>query len=105
MVQAKVIQYRRGRKTQNPKHMLIEIPGIDSREKAEKFIDKNVEWTSPGKKILKGRIASSHGNSGVLRVIFESGLPGQAIGSKCEVFAHTNNEEKLMSEKRGEVKN
>ena len=87
MTKGKVIQFRQGRKTQKPRHFLIEIPGCDSREKAQKFEGKDVEWKSPGKqaKIIKGKVAAAHGNNGVLRAIFEIGLPGQAIGTDVEV--------------------
>lgn len=86
-MKGKVIQFRQGRKTQKPRHFLVEIAGVDSREKAGKFVGKDVEWTSPGKlkKVIKGKVASAHGNNGVLRVIFEIGLPGQAIGDDVEV--------------------
>jgi len=87
MIKATVIQFRRGRKTQKVRHFLIEIPGVDSREKAGKFKGKEVFWKSPGKelKIISGKIASAHGNNGIVRAIFEKGLPGQAIGGDCEI--------------------
>jgi len=87
MVTAKVIQFRRGRKTYTPRHFLIEIPGVDSREKATEFVGKSAEWKSSGKeaKIIKGKIAAAHGGNGVVRAIFERGLPGQAIGTDVEV--------------------
>jgi large subunit ribosomal protein L35Ae len=87
MVKAKVIQFRRSRSNQKPRHFLIEIEGCDSREKASKFIGKSVEWASPSKKILKGKIAAAHGNKGIVRAIFEEGegLPGQAIGTHVEI--------------------
>ena len=68
---------------------MIEIDGIDSREKAEKFKGKEVFWKSPGKepKVIEGKVAAAHGNNGVIRVIFEIGLPGQAIGTDVEVKA------------------
>jgi large subunit ribosomal protein L35Ae len=87
MAKAKLVQFRRGRKTQKPRHFLIEIQNINSREKAEKFKDKEVFWVSPGKekKIISGKIASPHGNKGLVRAIFKKGLPGQAIGGEIEV--------------------
>jgi large subunit ribosomal protein L35Ae len=87
MVKAKVIQFRRGRKNYTPRHFLIEISGSDSREKAGKFVGKSATWTSPGKKIKKivGKISSAHGNNGVVRAIFEKGLPGQAIGTEVKI--------------------
>ena len=87
MVIGKVLQFRRGKRTYTPRHFIIEIPECDSKEKTVKFIGKDVEWTSPGKKIIKGKIAASHGTKGVVRVIFEQGLPGQAIGTSVEVKA------------------
>jgi ribosomal protein L35AE/L33A len=47
MTTARVIQFRRGRKTVTDRHFLIDIPKVDSREKAEKFVGKEVVWTSP----------------------------------------------------------
>ena len=52
MVKGKVIQFRRGRKTIHERHFLIEIPGVDSRAKAAKFVGKEVVWkSSAGKEI------------------------------------------------------
>lgn len=85
MVTGRVIQFRRGKRTQTPRHFLIEIPGVDSKEKALKFIGKDAEWKSPGDKIIAGKVAAAHGTKGVLRVIFEIGLPGQAIGTGVEI--------------------
>jgi large subunit ribosomal protein L35Ae len=87
MVTARVIQFRRGKKTVTPKHFLIEIDGSDSREKAAKFVGKTVTWTSTGKtaKKITGKIAAAHGGNGVVRAIFERGLPGQAIGNEVEL--------------------
>jgi len=84
MTNGTIIQFRRGRKTYTPKHFLIEIPETDSREKASKFIGKTVEWKSTGKKpaTIIGKISSAHGGNGVVRAIFEKGLPGQALGTK-----------------------
>lgn len=87
MVNGKVIQFRRGRHTIHERHFLIEIDGVSKKEDAEKFVGKEVVWTSPGKnkKEIKGKISSSHGNKGVVRAIFEKGLPGQAVTTKVEV--------------------
>ena len=85
MVNAKVIQFRRGRKTVHERHFLIEIEGVKNRKDAEKYIGKNVEWKSPAGKVIKGKIASAHGNKGVVRAIFEKGLPGQAVTTSVEI--------------------
>jgi large subunit ribosomal protein L35Ae len=87
MIKGKVIQFRRGRHTVHERHFLIEIPGVEDRESAEKFIGKEVSWTSPGKlkKTINGKVSSAHGNKGVIRAIFEKGLPGQAVTTEVEI--------------------
>ncbi len=85
-IKGKVIQFRRGRKTIHERHFLIEIPDVKNREKASEYVDKRVEWKSPGGKIIKGKIVSPHGNKGVVRAIFEKGLPGQAIGTEVNII-------------------
>ena len=85
MVKGKVVQFRRGRHTIHERHFLIEIEGTKTREDASKFVGKEVEWKSPAGKIIKGKISSAHGNNGVVRAIFEKGLPGQAVGMEVEI--------------------
>ena len=85
MVSGKILQYRRGRHNIHEKHFLIEVEGVSKKQDAEKFIGKSVLWKSPKGKEIKGKIASTHGNKGVVRAIFEMGLPGQAIATKVEV--------------------
>ncbi len=87
MVKGKVIQFRRGRHTVHERHFLIEIPSVEDKESASKLVGKEVIWTSPGKlkKIIKGKVSSAHGNKGVVRAIFEKGLPGQAVTTEVEI--------------------
>ncbi|MBS3070986.1 50S ribosomal protein L35ae [Candidatus Pacearchaeota archaeon] len=86
-MKGKVIQFRRGRKTIHERHFIIEALGVTSKESATKLIGKEVSWVSPGKnkKIIKGKVSGTHGNKGLVRVIFEKGLPGQAITTNVEV--------------------
>ncbi|MGY4884389.1 MAG: 50S ribosomal protein L35ae [Nanobdellota archaeon] len=85
MTAGKVIQFRRGRKTITERHFLIEIEGVSKKEEAAKFVGKGVVWKSPAGKEINGKVAATHGNKGVVRAIFERGLPGQAITTKVEV--------------------
>jgi large subunit ribosomal protein L35Ae len=85
MTVGKVIQFRRGKKTITERHFLIEIKDVNSREKAEKFVGKEVIWKSPAKKEIVGKISGAHGNKGVVRAIFERGLPGQAITTEVNI--------------------
>ncbi len=84
-MEAKIIQFRRGRKTIIEKHFLIEVKGISSRKDAEKLIGKEAVWTSPAGKKIKGKISAPHGNKGLVRAIFEKGLPGQAVTARVEI--------------------
>jgi large subunit ribosomal protein L35Ae len=84
-MEGKVIQFRRGKKTVHERHFLIEVPKVSNREEALKLVGKEVVWTSPANKIIKGKISSAHGNKGVVRAIFEKGLPGQAVTTKVEI--------------------
>ena len=85
MTNGKVIQFRRGRHVIHERHMLVEIEKVSSKEEAMKFIDKEVIWKSPAGKEIKGKIANVHGNKGVVRAIFEKGLPGQSITTEVEI--------------------
>lgn len=79
-----VIQFRRGRHRIHEKHFLLDF-GMTNRAEAEKHVGQEVIWKSPGGKLIKGKIASAHGNKGVVRAIFEKGLPGQAVTTEIEL--------------------
>ena len=90
MTHGKVIQFRRGRHTIHERHFLVELEGVSKKSDAEKFVGRILEWKSPAGKIIKGRISSAHGNNGVVRAIFEKGLPGHAITTKVEILGSEN---------------
>ena len=85
MVKGKVVQFRRGRHTIKERHFLIEVDGSETREDAKKFVGKEVVWKSPAGKVITGKVSSAHGNNGVVRAIFEKGLPGQAVTTEVEI--------------------
>ena len=64
--------------------MIVVVDGIDSREKAKPYIGKKVTYNT-GKKEINGEVRSPHGNKGALRVLFETGMPGQAIGQEVKI--------------------
>ncbi len=81
-----IVNFRGSHKTKSDNHMIVKVKSIESREKAQKLIGKIVSWKSPANREIKGKVANSHGNSGALRVIFEKGMPGQALGTKIELI-------------------
>ena len=85
MTEGKIVQFRRGRHTVTEKHFLIEIKGVSEKKDAEKLVGKEVIWTSPANKKIKGKVSGAHGNNGLMRAIFEKALPGQALTTKVEI--------------------
>ncbi len=83
-MKAKVIQFRRGLKRIHERHYILDV-NAKTKEEAKKFVGKSVEWKSPGGNVIRGKIAASHGNKGMVRAIFEKGLPGQAKNNEVEV--------------------
>ena len=79
--------YRRGRNTQHTSQFVVEVDGIDSKAKATALMGKKVVWKSVGDKTITGKILATHGNAGAVRVKFEKGLPGQAIGGSVNISA------------------
>jgi len=84
-MKAVVVNFRSGRTTQYGNHIIIKVEGLDKRDKAKALVGKEVVYTTESGKQLKGKVASAHGTSGALRVIFETGMPGQAIGRTVEL--------------------
>ena len=83
-MKGKVIQFRRSRGNIIEKHFLLDL-GAANRKDAAKLVGKIVEWKSPAGKIIKGKVSAPHGNKGLVRAIFERGLPGQAVTQGVEV--------------------
>lgn len=82
-----IVNFRGSRRIKSGNQMIIQIDGITDKEKAKALAGKTAIWTSPGKqkKAIKGKVAAAHGNSGAIRIIFETGMPGQAIGQEVKI--------------------
>jgi len=77
--------FKRGRHTYTGNQMVVYIEGIKGKEDAGKLVGKKVVWKSPAGKEIDGEVRSAHGNKGAVRVLFSSGMPGQAIGNKVSI--------------------
>ena len=82
---ATIVNFRGSRRIKSHNQMIIEVNGVDNKEKASKIVGKKAIWKSSAGKAINGKVSSVHGNSGALRVIFEKGMPGQSIGQKVSV--------------------
>ena len=80
-----IVHFRGSRRVKRHNQMIVQVPSVDNKEKAAKLVGKKVVWKTPGGKQMVGEITNIHGNSGALRVRFDTGMPGQSIGQKVVV--------------------
>ena len=80
-----IVHFRGSRRVKKGNHMIVQVSSVDSKDKASKLVGKKAVWKTSAGKVINGKIASIHGNSGALRVIFETGMPGQSIGTKIKI--------------------
>ena len=73
-----IVQFRRSRHRIKERHYLLDL-GFKSRDEAKTSVGKKVSWKSSAGKIIQGTISDAHGTRGLVRAIFEKGLPGQAV--------------------------
>lgn len=84
-MEAIIKNFRMGRHRQTDNQMVLLVADLKKKEQASKLVGKTVSWTTPGKRVIKGKITAPHGNSGAVRVLFEKGMPGQAVGKKVVI--------------------
>ncbi|HLC22173.1 MAG TPA: 50S ribosomal protein L35ae [Candidatus Nanoarchaeia archaeon] len=70
---------------QYTRHIIISLPKVDSREKAQAYVGKKVVFKTTSGKQITGEISAPHGNKGCVRALFERALPGQCLGTVIEV--------------------
>lgn len=80
-----IVHFRGSRRVKRSNQMIVQVGGIDSKDKASKLVGKKVIWKTSAGKQMMGQITALHGNSGALRARFETGMPGQSIGSKVAI--------------------
>ncbi|PLW79556.1 50S ribosomal protein L35ae [Candidatus Woesearchaeota archaeon] len=80
-----IVNFRSGRHTQYDNQMIVVVDSLKSREDASKLVGKKVVFKTESGKELTGEVRSAHGNSGALRVLFETGMPGQSKGKKVSI--------------------
>jgi large subunit ribosomal protein L35Ae len=80
-----VLGYRRGSTTQNVNQVLLDF-GFKDVGEAEKVVGRDVIWTSPAGKEIKGKIIAVHGKKGIVRAKFMPNLPGQAKTTKVKLL-------------------
>ena len=86
-MKAVIVNFRSSQHRQTDNQLILKVDGVSSRDKAAGLVGKSVTWLCPGKakKPLKGKITGAHGNSGAVKALFESGMPGQCFGKEVLV--------------------
>jgi large subunit ribosomal protein L35Ae len=82
-----IVNFRGSMRIKRGNQMIVQPEGVDTKDKAKALVGKTVSWTSPGKqkKVIKGKISAIHGGKGCVRVLFETGMPGQSLGQEVKI--------------------
>ena len=81
---ATIVSYRRSMRDITFNQAIVRVDGVKNRAEAAKLVGKSATWKSV-KAAIPGKVSSPHGNSGCVRILFERGLPGQAISQHVEL--------------------
>ena len=93
-VKAAFVGYKRSTSNQYSQQALIAIDGVKSAEESSFYWGKRVAYIYRAERLVKGshyrviwgRIASPHGNNGVVKAKFRTNLPPRALGATLRVF-------------------
>lgn len=76
-----IVSYRRGSNTQTNNQMLV-LP--EDSKKAPELVGKKVVYKTATHEIT-GKVTALHGKKGVVRVLFEKGMPGQSLRKEVTI--------------------
>lgn len=85
-MEAQIASFRRSLKHTYGNQMVLFIESSETKESAEKFVGKNVEYATEGTKVIKGTITRPHGVKGKVLARFERGMPGQSLGRSVKIL-------------------
>lgn len=80
-----ISNFRSSVSRQKYNQMVIVINSIKSKDKAEALKGKKVTFKTGSGKELTGKVTGPHGNSGAVKALFSTGMPGQSIGKKVSI--------------------
>ncbi|KAJ1930003.1 60S ribosomal protein L33B [Tieghemiomyces parasiticus] len=96
---ARILGFQRSKNVQKPSIVLLKLEGVASKDETNFYLGKRVAYIYRGKKEIRGtkvrvvwgRIARSHGNSGVVRARFSTNLSSHTFGSTARVMMYPSN--------------
>lgn len=77
--------YRGSIHSQKDNQMIVVLDDLKTKAEAEKLVGKAAVYKTEANREIKGKVTSSFGNKGAVRVLFEKGMPGQSLGKKVEI--------------------
>ncbi len=86
-MKAIIKNFRTSRHRPYDRQMVVYPEKMESKEKSTHLVGKEVVFKTESGKEIKGKVSAPHGSKGGVRVIFETGMPGQAIGQVVEIKA------------------
>ncbi|KXS13672.1 ribosomal protein L35Ae, partial [Gonapodya prolifera JEL478] len=95
-VRGRVLGYKRGKSVSSPNTSLLSIENVHTPTDANFYLGKRVAFVYRAKRIINGskirviwgKVARSHGNSGVVKARFRSNLPPKAFGAAVRVMLY-----------------
>jgi large subunit ribosomal protein L35Ae len=98
-VKARMLGYKRAQRTQYPRHALIKIDGVQTKESTKFYIGKRCAYVYKAPtvrdgsrfRVMWGKIRRPHGNIGVVRATFKRNLPPKSFGAPIRVMLYPSN--------------
>ena len=84
-MEARIVNYRRGKRTEYTNQYILAIDGVTDKAKAQGYVGRKVVWKTSSGKEVTGKVSNTHGNGGALLARFDKGLPGQVLGNIVSV--------------------
>ncbi len=85
-MKALISNFRGSRRNQRASNqVIVHVEGVKSKDAAQKLVNKKITWTNAKGTNISGKISSVHGRNGVVRAIFDKGIPGQALGKEAKI--------------------
>jgi len=85
-MKARVIDFRKGKRTQKCNQVLVKIDGMDTRALASGLIGRPVVFKTRSGKRVSGKVIGTHGNNGVVYARFTKGVSLNDLSNGIEVL-------------------
>jgi len=95
----RVLGFERAKRNQNPNVALLQIEGAQTPKDAQYYLGKRVAYVYRAKRevngskirVIWGRVARTHGTSGVVKAKFRPNLPAKSFGASVRIMLYPSN--------------